>query len=208
MPDDFVFYISHYGYLAIFLLVFLQEIGAPTPLPNELALIFSGYLIFTGVLQVPLIVLTVFTADILAATVLYISFYFFGNLILSKHPKWLPISKPTIERQIERFNKRGISSICISRLSPFIRGYAAVICGLMHFSPRKYTIIILCTSFLWSIFYITIGYFSGPYWNYIQAHVSQLEYILIIIPIAFILWFSGRLIGKEIMKRRNSEIVR
>lgn len=206
MPDDLVFYISHYGYLAIFLLVFLQETGTPTPLPNELALIFSGYMAFTGALKMPLIILTVLSADILAATVLYLSFYFFGNLILNKHPKWLPISGPAIEKQTERFNKRGISSICISRLSPFIRGYAAVICGLMHFSPRKYSIIILCTSLLWSAFYIIAGYLSGPYWNYIQAHISDFKYILITIPSAFILWFSGRYICKEIMKKRKREM--
>lgn len=208
MPDNLVFYISHYGYLAIFLLIFLQEIGTPTPLPNELALIFAGYLTFTGVLQFPFIILTTFSADLLAGATLYIAFYFFGKLILDKPPKWLPISKPVIEKQIARFNKQGISNICISRLSPFIRGYAAVICGLTHLSPRKYTIIILFTSLLWSCFYLTVGYITGPYWNYIQKHLYEFEYLLLLIPLVVILWIGGKLITKEIIKRRNSEIAR
>ncbi len=48
MPEDVVYYVTRYGYLAIFILVFLQEIGMPNPFPNELLLIFSGYLTFKG----------------------------------------------------------------------------------------------------------------------------------------------------------------
>ena len=54
MPEEVVYYITGYGYLAIFILVFLQEIGMPNPFPNELLLIFSGYLSFRGILFFPL----------------------------------------------------------------------------------------------------------------------------------------------------------
>ncbi|MCX6740828.1 MAG: hypothetical protein NTY61_00295 [Candidatus Parcubacteria bacterium] len=46
MPHSLAVFITHYGYLAIFFLVFLQEIGVPNPVPNELVLLFSGYLAF------------------------------------------------------------------------------------------------------------------------------------------------------------------
>ena len=51
MPPTFSAYIIKYGYLAIFSLVFLQEIGVPNPVPNELVLLFSGYLTSTGKLN-------------------------------------------------------------------------------------------------------------------------------------------------------------
>jgi len=41
-------YILKYGYIAIFSLVFLQEIGVPNPVPNEVVLLFSGYLSSVG----------------------------------------------------------------------------------------------------------------------------------------------------------------
>jgi membrane protein DedA with SNARE-associated domain len=44
-------YILKYGYMAIFSLVFLQEIGVPNPVPNELVLLFSGYLTSIGQLH-------------------------------------------------------------------------------------------------------------------------------------------------------------
>jgi membrane protein DedA with SNARE-associated domain len=57
MPPEIILYISKYGYLAIFVLIFLQETGVPNPVPNELVLMFSGYLVFTGILHLPLVLL-------------------------------------------------------------------------------------------------------------------------------------------------------
>jgi len=57
-------YITKYGYFAIFSLVFLQEIGVPNPVPNELVLLFSGYLIFVGKLDFIIVLTTVVAADI------------------------------------------------------------------------------------------------------------------------------------------------
>jgi membrane protein DedA with SNARE-associated domain len=44
MPPELILYITKYGYIAIFVLIFLQEIGAPNPIPNEFVLLYSGYL--------------------------------------------------------------------------------------------------------------------------------------------------------------------
>lgn len=74
MPEEVVNFIIGYGYLAIFILVFLQEIGMPNPVPNELLLIFSGYLSFKGFLFFPVTLLTVITADFIGTNILYFLF--------------------------------------------------------------------------------------------------------------------------------------
>jgi membrane protein DedA with SNARE-associated domain len=48
MSSEVALYITKYGYLAIFLLVLLQELGLPNPVTNEFVLLFSGYLAFPG----------------------------------------------------------------------------------------------------------------------------------------------------------------
>src|SRR5215510_12619855 len=79
-------YIAKYGYIAIFSLVFLQEIGVPNPVPNELVLLFSGYLISVGKLDLTLVWLTAASADIIASSLLYMTFYYFGQRLLQKWP--------------------------------------------------------------------------------------------------------------------------
>jgi membrane protein DedA with SNARE-associated domain len=48
MPDEIAYYVTNYGYLAVSILVFLQESGIPNPIPNEILLIFSGYMCYSG----------------------------------------------------------------------------------------------------------------------------------------------------------------
>ena len=201
MPDDLVFYISHYGYLAIFLCIFLQEVGAPTPLPNELILLFTGYLAFTGVLHTALVIVTVVCGDLLAATILYTVFHFFGNYLLSSKSRWIPISQQSIRHQSQKIARHGFRGIVIGRLSPFIRGYVAAICGLLHINPRRYAASILITSILWGAIYITTGYLLGPYWEYVNAHIESFKYILISIPLAIIIVLSVRFIYNLISRK-------
>ena len=80
-------FIINYGYLAIFALVFLQEVGIPNPVPNELVLIFSGYLAFKGILYLPLVILAAVSADFIGTNILYFTFYFaFFQLKFKKAP--------------------------------------------------------------------------------------------------------------------------
>src|SRR5262245_66549169 len=86
-------YIIKYGYIAIFALVFLQEIGVPNPVPNELVLLFSGYLTFVGKLDFIIVLITVITADTIGSFLLYITFYYCGQRVLQKWPHVIPASK-------------------------------------------------------------------------------------------------------------------
>ena len=92
MPPELAAYIAKYAYLAVFSLVFIQELGVPNPVPNELVMLFSGYLVSTGVLKFPLVFLAAVSADFIGTTVLYFVFYLFGSRIIAKKPSWLPIS--------------------------------------------------------------------------------------------------------------------
>ncbi|MTK53375.1 VTT domain-containing protein [Paludibacter sp.] len=201
MPDDLVFYISQYGYLALFFFIFLQEIGAPTPLPNELILIFSGYLAFTGILKLLPLILTVAGADLLAAVTLYVIFNLFGTFLLSAKSRWIPISQQSIHKQSQKIARLGFKGIVIGRLSPFIRGYVAVICGLLHINPKRYGITILATSVIWSSFYIATGYLLGPYWKNIDTHLEEFKYMLMAIPAGIFLWIVTRYIIGIVYKR-------
>src|SRR5882672_8167234 len=86
MSPTFSAYILKYGFIAIFSLVFLQEIGVPNPVPNELVLLFSGYLISVGKLDFLTVWMTVAFAYTIASSLLYMTFYYFGQRLLQQWP--------------------------------------------------------------------------------------------------------------------------
>lgn len=187
MPEELISNIAQYGYFAIFLLVFLQEIGMPSPLPNEFLLLFCGYLAFTGVLNLPLVILSVVVADLLAGVILYLVFYFFGQLILQHKPKWIPISDEKIERLTLKINQSGQSGIFIGRLTPFIKGYVTVLCGVLRILPKKFSVTLLTSSVIWTVTYVSCGFLIGPYWTKITQSDTDIMSYLTIISISIVL---------------------
>src|ERR1700758_1146854 len=115
---EFAAYLTHYGYYAIFLCVFLQELGVPNPITNELVLIFCGYLSYTKTLNFFKVIIVAISADFIGTSILFFIFYFFSKWVVSHSPKWLPLKGETIEKMKKRFLKRGQRSIFIGRLTP------------------------------------------------------------------------------------------
>src|ERR1035437_8468267 len=181
MPNDLIVYITRYGYLAIFLLVFLQEIGIPNPIPNELVLLFSGYMIFLGLLKLPLVVLAAVLADFTGTCVLHTVFYFSGAYILQHKPRWLPFPTKTIHKLKQRISKYGLGGIYIGRLTPFIRGYTSVIAGLLQIETRIFLPVALITASIWVVMYVTAGILLGPFWNQVVANINDIKYIMLMV---------------------------
>ena len=201
LSKEIISYITQYGYHAIFLLVFLQEVGAPNPIPNELLLLFSGYFAFKGVLHFPLVILVVVAADLLGTSVLYQLSRSFGNYVLKRRPRFLPINK--IEKLMKKVSKKGLSGIFIGRLSPFIRGYVSVITGLLRIKPARYYPIAIATAFIWSLGYVGTGYFLGPYWEIVAPHLHNVWKIMIFIFLTLAAIFAGRYFIQRNLKLKS-----
>jgi membrane protein DedA with SNARE-associated domain len=197
MPEEVVYYITGYGYLAIFILVFIQEIGMPNPFPNELLLIFAGYLSFKGFLFFPFALLTVVSADFIGTNILYFLFFKAGSYIIRKKPKWIPLSLGTIDRLTTKLSKGGRLNMFIFRLTPFTRGYTSVIAGLLHVKPNIFLPIALFSATTWAGVYVLTGYLIGPYWDLLIQHIDRFKFIMLatlvtILCVMLIVYFLRR----------------
>lgn len=189
MPEEVVFYVTSYGYLAIFIMVFLQEIGMPNPFPNEILLMFSGYLSFKGLLFLPFVVLTAISADFLGTNILYFLFYNAGTFILQKKPKWIPLSGRMIDRLTARISHGGRLTIFIFRITPFTRGYTSVITGLLRVRPNIFLPIAFISAGIWSMTYVIAGNLIGPSWNLLTQNIGSFKYIMLAILAVMICLF-------------------
>jgi 1,2-diacylglycerol-3-alpha-glucose alpha-1,2-galactosyltransferase len=192
MSSEAIQYINQYGYIAIFVLIFLQEIGVPNPVPNELVLLFSGYLTFTGTLFLPFVLMSAIAADLIGATILYYVFYFFGTYILSHKPKWFPISTEKINKLSQKINAGGFWALFLGRITPFIRGYVSVISGLIQIKPRVYLPLILITALLVCGTYIITGRLLGPYWSDVAIEAAKTKYYLVATAATIAIWMLIR----------------
>src|SRR5262249_42815355 len=152
-------YIATYGYIAIFSLVFVQEIGVPNPVPNEVVLLFSGYLTSVGKLDVISVLITVTAADTMASSLLYVIFYTVGQRLLQKWPRVIPTHLLTCFAT--RVSHQDRWSIYVGRLMPFVRGYTAVAAGLLKIPPGIFLPAVLVSALTWSSGYVMAGKLLG-----------------------------------------------
>ncbi len=189
MPPEFILYVEKYGYLAIFALVFVQELGFPNPVPNELVLMFAGYLASVDALNFWLVLLTVVLADFIGTPILYSVFYFFDAWLFAHKPKWLPISREKIEKISKRIVKRGQWGIYAGRLIPYLRSYISIAAGLLRINPKVFLTAVFVSAITWSGGYAILGYFLGPYWEKVAAEIGGIRNVLLFVAIAVSIFF-------------------
>lgn len=153
----------------------------PNPIPNELVLMFSGYLSFKGLLYLPSVILTVISADFIGTNILYVIFYNAGTYIMQKKPKWVPLSATMIDRLTRKISDGGKLSIFIFRVTPFTRGYTSVLSGLLQIKPRIFLPVALISAATWATIYVIIGYIIGPSWDLFTKNIGSFKYILLAI---------------------------
>jgi membrane protein DedA with SNARE-associated domain len=200
VSSDLALQITRYGYLAIFLLVFLQELGVPNPVTNEFVLLFSGYLAFSGALNLWLVILTAVSADCIGTTILYAVFYRFGDSIMSHRPRWFPVSPVHLNRIARRISERQRWGIYIGRLIPFLRGYASVAAGILPIQPRIFIPAVILSAITWSGGYVVAGRLLGPYWEQFAARIGRAESLALLAVLIVI----ATLIGRAIRKNRQA----
>jgi membrane protein DedA with SNARE-associated domain len=187
MPPELAYYIVEYGYLIIFGLVFFQELGVPNPIPNELVLLFAGYLASIGTLDFVWLIVTVVAADFIGTAILYSVFYYYGKRILKKFHRWLPSKK--IQKLENYLTKKGRWGIYVGRLLPLLRGYASVAAGLLRLPPREFIPAVIFSALTWSGGYVFLGWILGPKWETVTGYFGVRNSLLLIV-IVFIVYIA------------------
>jgi membrane protein DedA with SNARE-associated domain len=192
VSSELALHITRYGYLAIFLLVLLQELGVPNPVTNEFVLLFSGYLAFSGVLNLWLTILTAVSADFIGTTILYAVFYWRGKYLLARCPRWFPISPAHINRLASTISERQQWGIYLGRMIPFLRGYASVAAGILPISPKIFMPAVIVSAITWSGGYVIAGRLLGPYWEQVALRIGRIESIVLLAALIVIATLIGR----------------
>jgi membrane protein DedA with SNARE-associated domain len=84
---------------------------------------------------------------------------------MDRKPKWLPISEAKMEKLKNKIDASGQFGTYVGRVTPFIKGYVSVLCGLLRVSQKKYGFILVTTSVAWALVYVVGGYVAGPYFK-------------------------------------------
>jgi membrane protein DedA with SNARE-associated domain len=190
-------FLSHYGYLGIFLLLMVGIVGLPVP--DELILAFAGYMVFKGYLHPLPTVLAAILGTFCGITVSYGLGRSLGFYLLQKYGHYLHISPEKLTRVQAWFHRVGKWAIFFGYFIVGVRHLTALVAGASRVRFRVFALFAYGGGLLWSLSYIYGGYLLGEELPQVSTKLYPLFYLLSGIALLVI---SGFFLLKHFRKRR------
>ncbi len=185
-------WITQYGYLAIFFLLVFGIIGLP--IPDETMLTFTGYLVYSGHLSLPLAFATALAGSISGITISYSLGRSFGHAVLLRYGKYLHVTPERLEKAHAWFQRIGHWALTFGYFIPGVRHLTAYAAGTSGLEPHNFALFAYSGSVLWVSTFIGLGYFIGERWQAVQKNVDHYligaGIALAVLVVAYGIWWK------------------
>ncbi len=184
--------IQRTGYLGIFLLMLLQSVNVPVP--SEIIMPFSGFLVHQGVFNFWLVVSVGALGNLIGALLSYR----LASLLVKNglRERWRILKFLLSERNLELaqrwFNKYGNASIFFGRLVPVISTFISFPAGLGKMKILNFSILTFAGSLIWSTFLTWLGFILGKNWGILGIYFHKFDYLVLGAILALIIWWLWR----------------
>ena len=179
-------FIANVGYLGIFLLMVLES--ALIPIPSEIIMPFSGFLVTSGKLGSIGTVLAGSFGNLVGSILTYYLGMKLGRAFLVKYGRYILFRVHHLEWIEHLFQRYGDKISFIGRLLPGVRTYVSLPAGIGKTNFVKFAIYTLVGSIIWNSFLTYVGMQLGSNWKNIERYSIYLDIIAIIVVAAFVIW--------------------
>lgn len=190
--------ISSLGYGGIVLLMAIES--ACIPLPSEIIMPFSGYLVFTGQMQLWLVALAGAFGCVLGSLLAYWLGAVGGRPLVEKYGRYVLISHHDLDLADRWFRRHGDITIFIGRLLPVVRTFIAFPAGIARMSLWRFNIYTFAGSFIWCWALAWIGMQLGQNWNTLGVYFHRFDALIGVVLLAGVIWYVWRHLNH--LKRR------
>lgn len=176
------------GYPGVFFLMLLES--ALIPIPSEVIMPFSGFLVSQGKLSFWLVVSLGALGNLAGSLVAYALGYYgektlIRNLI-KKYGKFILITEAEFDSSLRLFGKYGQWVAAVSRVLPGLRTVISLPAGIAKLPVLKFAVLTLIGSFIWSAFLTYVGVKLGENWVVIRPIFHKFDILIVVAAIILV----------------------
>jgi membrane protein DedA with SNARE-associated domain len=182
--------ISASGYAGIALLMAIES--ACIPLPSEIIMPFSGYLVHTGQLQL----FWVATAGAIGCNLGSVVAYWVGAIggrpFIMKYGRFVLLNHHDLDRAEHFFSRYGGITVFIGRLLPVVRTFIALPAGIAKMPQLRFHVYTFVGSWPWCYVLAYVGMKLGQAWESdprFKAAFHRFHLAVEIVLVIGIVWF-------------------
>lgn len=185
--------ISTLGYGGIVVLMAIES--ACIPLPSEIIMPFSGYLVSTGRFDLVLVATAGAIGCNVGSTIAYAVGFYGGRPLVEKWGSYILISRRDLAWADSFFNHYGSITVFISRLLPVVRTFIALPAGIARMPQIKFQIYTFLGSWPWCFALAYVGVKLGERWQSdpsLREFLHRFDAVIIAVILAGIVWYVRR----------------
>jgi membrane protein DedA with SNARE-associated domain len=185
--------ISTLGYAGVVLLMAIES--ACIPLPSEIIMPFSGYLVYTGRFNLWWVGVAGALGCVLGSMVAYWVGMYGGRPLIEKYGRYILISHHDLDLADRWFAKYGEAIVFTSRLLPVIRTFIAFPAGVARMNIPRFIIYTFAGSLPWCLGLAYIGQLLGEQWDKnptLKSWFHRFDFVIGIAIVLAIVWWVWR----------------
>jgi len=185
--------ISRLGYAGIVLLMAIES--ACIPLPSEIIMPFSGYLVYTGRFNLWLVGIAGAFGCVVGSLAAYWAGMHGGRPLIEKYGRYVLISRHDLDLADRWFDRFGEMIVFASRLLPVIRTFIAFPAGVARMNLKKFVIYTFAGSLPWCIGLAYVGQRLGKEWDTnptLKTLFHRFDFVIGIVIVLAAAWWIWR----------------
>ncbi len=196
---------SEFGYLAPFTVLVLCGFGFP--LPEEVTMLGSGFLLYQGRVEAAAIVGVCFTATLIGDSVPYWIGRTFGRKALGIKPMRRVLHPERLSNIEQRFRRNETRAVFVCRFLPGLRLPAWFTAGTLGMGYARFLAVDAAGAAIMTPLFIWLGFTSGEKIAELESTVENLHQILgfVVLGLAVVLVVHLTISGRAARSQRGPE---
>ena len=185
-----IFVISTMGLPGIVLLMAIES--ACIPLPSEIIMPFSGYLVFLGEYSLWSVGLAGAVGCVAGSVPAYYLGMYGGRPLIEKYGKYILVSRRDLDMADRWFERHGEATVFFARLLPVIRTFIAFPAGVARMNLARFIAYTFAGSLPWCLGLAYVGMVLGTRWPSLRAYFHKFDLLIGAAILAGIVWYVRR----------------
>jgi membrane protein DedA with SNARE-associated domain len=194
-----------FGYWGIFVGMIIES--ACIPLPSEAIMLFSGFMVASGMLNFWVVVAAGVLGNLTGSVLTYWVGASGGRSLLLKYGRYVLINAQHIEKADRWFYRYGDWTVFFTRNMPVIRTFISLPAGIARMNFAKFFIYTFIGCIPWNIALTFLGFKLGKNWHSIEPYFRPVSYAMLAVLIAGAAWFFYQNLNNRKEVRNNKSKV-
>lgn len=172
-------------YLALFVIVAIEEAGVPLPAPSDIVIMFYGDRARGDLAQLALVVLVCAAASTFGTLIPYALTYTYGEAAARRIADWIDVEEQRVATWTARIARHGFAAIFLGRLIPGLRVAMSLVGGTARVPLPEFSAGVFSAGLIYWSFWTLLGAIAGPA---VRRFVPRIyvEYVFFGIPLVVI----------------------